>query len=51
MPLCNASKELQTLSKETKRQNLSQLSQLSFEELEGNFLFSRNFSFQKLTIH
>ena len=35
IPLCNATKELQNLSRETKRHNLSQLSQLSFEELGG----------------
>merc|ERR1719225_1468631 len=34
IPLCQSStKDLQNLSRETKRQNLSQLSQLSFEEL------------------
>ena len=36
IPLCQSStKDLQNLSRETKRQNLSQLSQLSFEELGG----------------
>ena len=35
IPLCNSTKELQNLSNETKRNNLSQLSQLSFEELGG----------------
>ena len=39
IPLCNPSRELQTLTKETKRHNLSQLSQLSFEELEGKFAY------------
>ena len=39
IPLCNPSRELQTLTKETKRHNLSQLSQLSFEELEGKFVY------------
>ena len=38
IPLCNATKELQNLSRETKRHNLSQLSQLSFEELGGKTL-------------
>ena len=47
IPLCNPSKELQTLSKETKRQNLSQLSQLSFEELEGTNLNTFLWSFSE----
>ena len=40
IPLCQSSKDLQNLTRETKRQNLSQLSQLSFEELGGkDYLF------------
>lgn len=33
IPLCSSTKDLQNLTRETKRANLSQLSQLSFEEL------------------
>ena len=43
IPLCNATKELQNLSRETKRHNLSQLSQLSFEELGGKIFYNLMF--------
>ena len=49
IPLCqSSSKDLQNLSRETKRQNLSQLSQLSFEELGGSLFFPKIVKVEKI---